>query len=145
MLIDRSACVSGLMRMWLECRGRSSRTSHRWRAESYWLTHFSAPHSLCTWQILSSTPSYKHDTVLLQVVTLSWNVGDDSSSSAQLHFCYFAHGRVWLLRFDGVHFGAHSFLLIRSLQGRSFRLTSDGFACTTSDLVQSSLQRCSRG
>src|SRR6266576_4292662 len=60
------------------------------------------------WQILHAPSAHEHDGVLLQIVSLAWNVGNHFLAIRQPHFCHFAQGRIRLLRRARHHLHAHT-------------------------------------
>src|SRR6266566_30763 len=61
-----------------------------------------------TGQILHASSAHEHDGVLLQIVSLAWNVGNHFLAIRQPHFCHFAQGRIRLLRRARHHLHAHT-------------------------------------
>lgn len=97
----------------------------------YWPSH-----SLCAGEILCPSTADEHDRVLLQVVTLTRDVGDDGPAGAELDLGDLADGRVGLLGLDRVDFAADALFLEAALEGRGLVLPRDGLAGASSDLVQ---------
>src|ERR671913_1777039 len=71
-----------------------------------------------TGEVLHTTAADEHDRVLLQVVTLTRDVGGDLDAATQTHAGDLAKGGVRLLRGGGVDAGANTASLGRTLQGR---------------------------
>lgn len=91
---------------------------------------------LCAGKVLSSPSAHENDRVLLQIVTLAGNVGDDGSPCAQLNLCDLANGGIGFLWLDRVDLAADALLLVGSLEGRSTGLPPYGLACAPRDLVE---------
>src|SRR5436190_13713742 len=88
-----------------------------------------------TRQVLHPTAADEHDRVLLQVVTLTRDVGGDLDAAAQAHTGDLAKGGVRLLRGGGVDAGAHTASLGRTLQGRRLVLGHLVLAALADQLV----------
>ena len=67
-----------------------------------------------TWQIANTTTAHKHDRVLLQIVTFTWDVHGDFFAVAQPNSSDLSKGRIGLLRSHGSDQQANP-LLLRAL------------------------------
>lgn len=97
--------------------------------------------ALCSGEVLSPASTDEDDRVLLQVVALAGDVGDDGPARAQLDLGHLADGTVGLARLDGVHFAADALLLEAALEGGRLVLSADGLASAAGDLVEGGLSR----
>src|SRR5437899_1419761 len=98
-----------------------------------------------TRQILHPAAAHQHHTVLLKVVTLAADVGNDFEPVGQANLGHFAQRRVRLLRGGGVHAGTHATTLRATLQRWRFGLRDLGLATVTHELVDGRhLVTCSR-
>ena len=76
---------------------------------------------LHTWQVLHTTAANQHNRVLLQVVPLARDIGNDFKAIRQPDFSYFAKCRVWLLRRSRIHTRAYTAALRTIRQRRRLR------------------------
>ncbi|CDZ88907.1 conserved hypothetical protein [Rhodococcus ruber] len=75
-----------------------------------------------TGEVLHTTTAHEHHRVLLQVVTLTRDVGGDLDGAGQTHAGDLPERRVRLLRGGGVHASAHAATLRAALEGRGLDL-----------------------
>jgi phosphoribosyl-AMP cyclohydrolase len=59
-----------------------------------------------TWKVANTTTTNKHDAVLLQVVTLAWNVRGDFNATCKTNTSHLTKSRVRLLWSGGENAGA---------------------------------------
>ena len=90
-----------------------------------------------TREVLHTTTTNKHDTVLLEVVALTWNVSGDFDAGRKTNTADLAKRRVRLLRSRGVHTSAHATTLRSALQCRRSFLATLRFAALTDQLIDS--------
>src|SRR5215217_4765660 len=88
-----------------------------------------------TGEVLHTTAADEHDRVLLQVVTLTRDVGGDLDATAEAHAGDLAEGGVRLLRGGRVDAGADATALRGSLQGRRLGLRHLVLAALADQLV----------
>jgi hypothetical protein len=70
-------------------------------------------------KVLHTAAANQDDRVLLEVVSLTRDVGSDFESVSQAYTGYLTQRRVWLFRRGGINASAHSALLRIGLEGRS--------------------------
>ena len=75
-----------------------------------------------TGQVFHTSATYHHDTVLLQVVTLTRNVTVNLLTICQANASHLTHSRVWLLSGSGVNANAHATALWTRVERRPLAL-----------------------
>src|SRR5699024_851864 len=88
-----------------------------------------------TGEILHTAAAHEHDRVLLEVVALTGDVGDDLEAVRQADLGDFPQRRVRLLGGRGVHAGANATTKRIGLQRRRFLFLENVAAAPTDELV----------
>src|SRR5690606_6378417 len=91
-----------------------------------------------TWQVFYTTTTDQNNTVLLQVVAFTTDVGSNFETIRQTHTAYFTQGRVRLFRSGGIYTGTYATTLRTSLQSRYVTLSHFALTRLTNQLVDCS-------
>ncbi len=88
-----------------------------------------------TGQVFYTTTAHKHNGVLLQVVSLSRNVGNDLDAIDQTHLGHFPQGGIRLLGRCGIDTGANPALLRTRIERTAFAFVLYLFAAVAYQLI----------
>src|SRR5207248_11688796 len=86
-------------------------------------------------QVTHATTTYKHDGVLLQIVTLAWDVGRDLDAIGKPNARHFAKGGVGLFRRHDLDLQADTLFLRAAVQSGMLGLTILLAACLANQLI----------
>src|SRR5690606_1864059 len=91
-----------------------------------------------TRQVFNTTATDQHNTVFLQVVAFTADVGSNFETIRQTHTAHFTQSRVRLFRSGGIYTGTYATTLRTGLQGRNVTLSHFALTRLTNQLVDCS-------